>query len=85
MDVSEAVSTAKQHILRLFAEEGISNLGLEEAFFNENEDRWHITLGFSRPWDSPQNAYEMITQVKAPSKRSYKIVEISDKIAKFYL
>ncbi len=57
MDVVEAVSTAKKYILKLFQDEKILNLGLEEAFFDESQGVWHITLGFSRPWDNPQAAY----------------------------
>jgi hypothetical protein len=37
MDVLEAVSTAKKHILKLFEDEKISHLGLEEAFFDESQ------------------------------------------------
>ena len=84
MDVVEAVSTAKRHILKIFEDEKISNLGLEEAFFDENQNLWHITLGFSRSWDNPQSALpqsalQALTQTSAGLKRSYKIVEISEK------
>ena len=79
MDVSEAVSIAKRHILKLFEEENITNLGLEEAFFDPSQDFWHVTLSFSRPWENPQNALQVLTQATSSPKRSYKIVEISDK------
>jgi hypothetical protein len=46
MDVVEAVSAAKRHILKVFEDEKISNLGLEEAFFDENQNVWHMTLSF---------------------------------------
>jgi NOL1/NOP2/fmu family ribosome biogenesis protein len=80
MDVTEAVATAKNYVLRLFADERISHLGLEEAFFDESRDRWHITLGFSRPRDNPENVLEMLG--RASPKRQYKVVEISDKDSK---
>lgn len=84
MDVVEAVSAAKRHILKVFEDEKISNLGLEEAFFDENQNVWHITLGFSRPWDNPQSALpqsalQALTQTLGELKRSYKTVEISEK------
>jgi hypothetical protein len=84
MDVVEAISTAKRHILKVFEEEKILNLGLKEAFFDENQNVRHITLGFSRPWDNPQSALpqralQALTQTSAALKRSYKIVEISEK------
>src|SRR6516164_3181305 len=77
MDVAEAVSTAKNHIKKLFAEEGIQNLGLEEASFDEGHEIWQITLGFSRPWDNPQGVLNQLTA--NPLKRFYKVVSISDK------
>ncbi len=81
MDVTEAVSTAKNHILRLFADESILYLGLEEAFFDETSEVWHITVGFSRPWDKDTGPGPL--QVFAPPpqelRRTYKIVEVSDK------
>jgi len=82
MDVVEAVSTAKRHIVKVFEDEKISNLGLEEAFFDENQNVWHITLGFSRPWDNllPQSALQAaLTQTSAELKRLYKTVEIYEK------
>ncbi len=76
MDVLEAVSTAKKHILKVFEDEKILNLGLEEAFFAESQSAWHITLGFSRFWDN----HKVFAQILHPSllKREYKIVEIPE-------
>ncbi|HXW70361.1 MAG TPA: hypothetical protein VEK34_02795 [Methylocella sp.] len=79
MDVTEAVSTAKQYTLRLLEDEKISYLGLEEAFFDESQGVWHITLGFSRPWDNPQDIFQTIAGKAALPRRSYKVIEISDK------
>jgi hypothetical protein len=79
MDVSEAVSTAKKYVLKVFEDENISHLGLEEAFFDESQDVWHITLGFSRPWENPQNPFQVLTQDPSGLKRSYKVIDISDK------
>ena len=70
MNVKEAVELAKKHILELFAEEGISNVGLEEVEYDELQAAWHITIGFSRPWD--HHVFE-----KDP-RRSYKVVNIGD-------
>jgi flagellar assembly factor FliW len=80
MDVLEAVSTAKKYILKVFEDEKILNLGLEEAVFDESQGIWHITLGFSRSWDNSQSAIHSAMQILNPSvlKREYKIVEIPD-------
>lgn len=51
MDVKAAVDSAKRHIADLFAEEQVSNIGLEEVEHDEASDQWRITIGFSRPWE----------------------------------
>ncbi|MSP01968.1 MAG: hypothetical protein EXR07_13090 [Acetobacteraceae bacterium] len=51
MDVKEAAHLAKNHVSDLFGEEGVTNLGLEEVEYDDALDQWHITVGFSRPWD----------------------------------
>ncbi len=40
MDVKEAVALAKQHILELFADERLSNIGLEEVEFDKEAGEW---------------------------------------------
>ncbi|MGH6848730.1 MAG: hypothetical protein ACREC0_15245 [Methylocella sp.] len=76
MDVLDAVSAAKNHILKFFEDERILNLGLQEAFFDESQGAWQVTLGFSRSWDNPQ----VLAQTLNPSvlKREYKIVDIPE-------
>ncbi len=51
MDVKEAVRTAKEYLTDLYAEEEIVNVGLEEVRYDDNDDKWYVTIGFSRPWD----------------------------------
>ena len=51
MDVKAAVALAKNHITDLFAQEGLTNLGLEEVEYDEVREQWRITVGFSRSWD----------------------------------
>lgn len=77
MDVKEAVARAKQHIADLYADEQISNLGLEEVEFYEADKTWSVTVGFSRPWDSIRNVVTAISGDVTP-RRSYKVVKISD-------
>jgi hypothetical protein len=75
MNVKEAVKLAKQHILDLFADENITNLGLEEVEYDEAIQEWTVTLGFSRPWDEPRNTLASLAESNLP-RRSYKIVRI---------
>ena len=71
MNVKQAVGLAKQHIADLFAGESVTNIGLEEVEYDEPSNLWHVTIGFSRPWDSPVFA-------TMPMARSYKVVNIAD-------
>jgi hypothetical protein len=76
MDVKEAVTVAKQHILDIFREEGVENLGLEEVERDNQQGEWFVTVGFSRPWDMPRNA--LATLAGGVPRRVYKIVRISE-------
>ncbi len=74
MNVKEAVARAREYVLDLFSEDGISNLALEEIEFDEGSGEWRITLGFSRPWEHPLGGSLMTHQ----PRRSYKLVRIAD-------
>jgi hypothetical protein len=51
VDVKGAVRIAVRHVQELFEAEDVSNVGLEEIFFNSDDNTWIVTVGFSRPWD----------------------------------
>jgi len=72
MDVKEAVALAKKHVADLFEEEGAVNIGLEEVEYDD-QDQWHITIGFSRPWDERESWAGLIPPAL---KRTYKVVVI---------
>ena len=76
MHVKLAVESAKKYVADLFAEEEITNVGLEEVKFDDSLDRWIVTIGFSRPWD--QNIALTTTPGKGQSGRSYKVLQIAD-------
>lgn len=76
MNVKEAVKLAKDHILDLFGDEQPSNLGLEEVEFDHAAQVWHVTIGFSRPWDAPLNPLAAIQEQLTAPRRSYKVVNI---------
>ena len=71
MEVKQAVEVAKHYIAELFGDEGITNLGLEEV--EGKGSYWHITIGFSRPWDSSVG-----TVLSGTRSRAYKIILVSD-------
>jgi hypothetical protein len=78
MDVKEAVTRAKTYIMELFAQENISDLGLEEVSLDEPSGFWLVTLGFARPWDKEATGFANVLQMKISPHRSYKVVKISN-------
>ena len=74
MDVKEAVSAAKSYLADLLSEEDVTNVGLEEI--ERSGSVWHITLGFSRPWDY-QRAGAWRAEPRPPL-RSYKVFRVDD-------
>lgn len=78
MDVKEAVRLAKHHVIELFKEEEITNLGLEEVEFDEATNAWSVTIGFSRPWDQPRSAIAALAGQMLYPRRSYKVILISN-------
>ena len=76
MDVKEAVVAAKGYLADLLSEEHVTNVGLEEIEFDRSGSAWHITLGFSRPWDY-QRAGAWRAEPRPPS-RSYKVLRVDD-------
>ncbi len=82
MDVKEAVKLAKHHVIDLFAEEKVTNLGLEEVEFDDATNTWSVTIGFSRPWDEPRSSFAALAGQMLYPKRSYKVILISDDAGK---
>lgn len=78
MDVKEAAQTAKDYLTDLFADESITNVGLEEVEFDEFDNVWKITVGFSRPWDRRVSIAVTLSGERPPHGRSYKVVRIND-------
>ena len=76
MDVKQAVQTAKEHVVELFADEPIENIGLEEVEFDDANQVWAVTIGFSRFWGGPSR--DDFVRAIATS-RDFKIVRIDDK------
>jgi hypothetical protein len=76
VDVRTAVQSAKQRIRDLFSDEHPEDIGLEEVEFDETDDQWLITIGFSRPWDMPGKLADVLRA--APRRRSYKVVRVNN-------
>ena len=78
MEVKDAVTKALDYFAEVFAEEDLSNIGLEEVMYDSARKRWNVTVGFSRPWDYPSQPILQI-QPKHPVNRNYRVVEINDR------
>ena len=77
LDVKEAVRTAKDYLAELYIDEEVVNVGLEEVRYDYDTDKWHITVGFSRPWDRKNPFVGALSEAGRPD-RSYKEICIND-------
>jgi uncharacterized protein YdeI (YjbR/CyaY-like superfamily) len=81
MDTKEAIAVAKKYISDVYADEGVTNLGLEEVEHAQSAGNWIVTLGFSRPWNTPRTrAQEVLESMGtfSPLKRSFKVLTITE-------
>ena len=77
MDVKEAVRTAKSYVADLFEGEDIMDVGLEEVKFDEHQNSWVVTVGFSRYWGISMNS--VAARIRDEYRgRSYKVIQIAD-------
>jgi hypothetical protein len=77
MNVKEAIKLAKEYVADVFGDENLYNLGLEEVEFDESDQTWKVTVGFSRPWNTVRNALTALAGEPA-ARRTYKVVRIRD-------
>jgi hypothetical protein len=81
MDVKEAITAAKTYLSDIYADEHVTNLGLEEVEHLPSDGKWVITLAFSRPWNTPRTrAQEVLENLGAVSglRRTYKVITLAD-------
>ena len=77
MDVKKAVQTAKEYIKKIFDDENIQWVSLEEIVFEDTRHTWKVTIGFSRAW-GVMGAVSSLTG--GPSGgRTFKVVQIDDR------
>lgn len=75
MDVKDVTRTAREYITDLFADEQITNLGLEEVVYDVDSEQWSITFGFARPWDRQG---DMGVRMGLKTPRAYKVIRVDD-------
>ena len=71
MEMRDAVQKAKTHVVELFDDEGIADVGLEEIKLSGNF--WEITIGFSRSWDRRVGSV-----LSSNLSRSYKVLLVDN-------
>lgn len=74
MEPREAVRKAIKGVEEFFADENITNLGLEEVEYDDATNEWQITVGSSRPWDYDKSVMASIS--RPGPDRSYKVVRL---------
>jgi hypothetical protein len=72
MEMKEAVARAKAHVADLFADENITEVGLEEVEYDHEKAQWNITIGFYRGIVGGSN------EVYRAIRRTYKTVVLAD-------
>jgi hypothetical protein len=78
MEVREAVSIAKNWVKEILADENVSNVGLEEIEHDERQGVWHVTIGFSRPWNASRNSALSAIVEAASQKRAYRVITVRE-------
>lgn len=79
MNVTEAVQAAKSHIERLFVDEPITHVGLEEIeFVDHPPGTWKITIGFMRVWGPYKGMAATLGALGHTGRRTYKTVLLED-------
>ncbi len=85
MDVKDAIAAAKSYVREIYeAAEPIADISLEEVEFDGGQDRWLITLEFSRPMKDglrmrARELLEGLASEPVPRRRVQKVVVVSDK------
>lgn len=85
MDVKDAIKAAKSYVSEIYdSSEPVSDLSLEEVDFDSSNDRWLITLEFSRPVSDGirTRARELLEAAGMDSvarRRVQKVVVVSDR------
>ena len=77
MKIGAVVKRAKEALLEIMNEEGVTNLGLEEITFDDTTHAWRTILGFSRPWDSDGSLDSVIGRSKP--ERHFREITVDDK------
>ena len=81
IDVKEAIKIANEYFVDLYAEQKYSDILLEEVEYDEDDNVWHITLGYSPPRTILEDVKDPLSPLSHLSSfstidRKYKIFRI---------
>lgn len=79
MQAQQAILNAKAYVAEFFGTEDAINIGLEELEFDEMNDAWNVTIGFSRPWNAIGSVLSQALAAARLADRTYKVVQVSNK------
>lgn len=74
LNAREAGRKAKQHIAELLSDENITEIGLEEIEYEDDQSVWLVTVGFFRPWHKGVEERNILGEPRL--SRSYKVVRL---------
>lgn len=78
MEVQEAIRLAKGYVTEVFGDEKPTNVGLEEIEFDDADQIWNVTIGFSRPMLNVKSAVANLVGEDPMRQRTYRVVRIRD-------
>ena len=80
MNSHSAVRVAKEYMEEMFEAESIGEIGLEEIEFDETEQVWVVTIGFSRDWRHAKCCSRSLSVSQRTDRtyRTYKVLKIDD-------
>lgn len=78
MEVQDAIRLAKRYVADVFSDEEPTNVGLEEVEFDDADQIWNVTIGFSRPMLNVKSAVASWVGEDPMRQRTYRVVRIRD-------
>lgn len=76
LSVKEAVQAAEEWVRDLYPESALKHLRLEEVQISDDEETWHITLGWAEPGVRENGLAAALGRDAAVLPRIYKTVDV---------
>ncbi|NUM53005.1 MAG: hypothetical protein HUU46_05120 [Candidatus Hydrogenedentes bacterium] len=80
IEVKEAVKIASAYLHELLDSDGIADIMLEEVELSEDEQEWHVTLGFHPRW-SDKGPFDTFTGKRIRIYKTFTVDRKNGKIS----